>query len=635
MSNNAFKLIKNTAESYNEDIRSYIPTENLKYKFNNPGFALISQRPNPDIDPLRVDTSGETWIWRKGMPQIHWDKLHVIPPLKELIKEFVFYKMQRVAYTTAANVAVELIAIQDQFRNPSIYPWSQENVINILTGLRYQYDKFYAFKEFYQWAAENQKAGFEEEIGWKIRNFRAFRSNEFIEYSNVKQRKHVLSTEEDRAIQKAIKYRVSEVYLPLLTDPEVKYTLEDVANWFGDWPMLPNAAKNDNTLMHQILKSYRALLKNQQALPIPIPISERKPSITGYIARVHYKAKDIIPKLRFFIIRKELIKIQSQIMTHIAYALGARPSQIIGINENSLIKYDVDGEIFYSIDIPSRKKRLTSKIKYSRNSGKSQVDKVSKRRKFPSEIGLGQKIEEYIRLKREAENIGVLRVRELREKPLFITDKRLKVFSDKRPLEVDVASAISNFLLKNGIKRNARALRSNVAQRIADAGYSAEIIAETLDHDSEKNIKFYVNATLKLSEIQDIALANHENYQNRMDELRGIKTINRKDINISSDVISGVVGGSLISAIGVCEKKRTGVKACANEPIYSCYAGCPAFNPFDEINIHKKVLNNLRSDVIENMESDENNEPIRLALTNKELIANVVTIIKIIEEQNS
>ena len=109
-----------------------------------------------------------------------------------------------------------------------------------------------------------------------------------------------------------------------------------------------------------------------------------------------------------------------------------------------------------------------------------------------------------------------------------------------------------------------------------------------------KNVLFYVHAFLTLSEVQDMALAKHDGYQQRMKKLAGAIWIKKEDITPATDVISGVVGHALVSGIGACDRKRKGIGPCENEPVYACYGGCPAFQPFDDIAVHERVLDALK-----------------------------------------
>ena len=149
------------------------------------------------------------------------------------------------------------------------------------------------------------------------------------------------------------------------------------------------------------------MLGNLKVPVIDIPKDERVASVTVYKAQVYYRAGDLIPALRKYIVRDSLIQLRSKILTHLAFALGARPAQqLAGIDEENFVRYDPDGDVFYSIEIPSRKKRSTTTVKKSGNGGKPKIIKQAKRRRFPEEIGLGQKIEAFIALKREAEALG-------------------------------------------------------------------------------------------------------------------------------------------------------------------------------------------------------------------------------------
>ena len=79
------------------------------------------------------------------------------------------------------------------------------------------------------------------------------------------------------------------------------------------------------------------MLGNLKVPVIDIPKDERVASVTGYKAQVYYRAGDLIPALCKYIVRDNLIQLRSKILTHLAFALGARPAQLAGIDEENFV----------------------------------------------------------------------------------------------------------------------------------------------------------------------------------------------------------------------------------------------------------------------------------------------------------
>lgn len=599
------------AEEYDAQIRSYQPTSGLDYKFKNPKTVAVGQRPNPDADPARVDVSGELWQWKLNAGNIVWNTIVVISPLKEAMKAFVCDHIENNAWGTAYSKFKSFKSMQDILKDPSAWPWSQEHVIHLLAAVRIRQD-FTAFRGFYRWAADMQIPGFTHEIAHRIKDIPWQDSPSWDEARRT--RKNVLSLDEERLLRKAL-----EPFAPLEHDPlpesyspDATIHIKKVAGLLGY-----RGAYGDYNQSNTFVKLSRLGVE-------PFETIKQRIGQLGYLDR-YYRMGDVIPAARRYLLQVKLDYLHSNISTHLAFALGPRPAQILGMDEGGFKKQVEDGVTYYSIDVPRRKKKQEGKAS-------------AKRRKFPAEIGLGQKIEEYIRLKRDAESEGIFEQPAAGPIPLFyafdrgfwkVNDPPVKA---KRPNEGSMAFRISNFLHAAGVERSAKDLRSNVAQRLADAGYSAELIKEVLDHQRTDHIKAYVKAALGLSEILQKALATNEDYQSHVAKLRGITVIPIKDITKETDVISGTINHKLISGIGACDRQATGGPPCEQEIVYSCY-GCSDFHPFDDVLTHEQVLTALQAEVIERLQESDGQEPTKLAFAHQETILTVKAIIQLIEEE--
>lgn len=593
------------ADEYNDRIFTYQPLPSLAYKFITPGAAAVGSRPNPE-DPAHADVKGELWRWTPSAGKIDWEKIILVSPLKNAMKSYTCWQIEQNSWGSAVHCYKNFKSAQDTLKDPSEWPWSSEKVLQILASMRTK-EQYSTFKRFYLWAEDMQIPGFDPDIRHRIHDLRwtAIRT----EQEAVRTRKHVLSLSEERLIKEALTSVVPYEHLPL---PEVCNPEETISS------------AQINGLMGYG-KGYRSsggvafivhTLKNLGASPFQTTTLKNKKE---YI----YRLKDVIPAVARYHILNQLNHLRANITTHLAFALGARPSQISSMDESGFKKYEDQGSPYYSIDVPRRKKRYEGKP-------------TAKRRKFPSEIGLGQKIEMYIRLKRAAEEKGMFAPPVSQIVPLFCSygwghwSISAPPTKTKRSGEKAVQNYIRSFVIATGVNRSAKDLRSNVAQRLADAGYSAELIREVLDHARLNHIKAYVQAALGLSEILDRALATHEAYTDHIAKLRGKKLIRITDITSETQVISGTVNRKLISGIGACNLNQN-LDGCEQEIIYSCYR-CSEFHPFDDVGIHERVVESLRAEVTETLTAGYANEPTKLAWTHQETILYVLATIQLARE---
>lgn len=611
MSNQTFEsnvvILDVGADEYDDQIRSYQPPPHLVYRFKNPGTVAVGQRPNHE-DPTRVDVSGEFWKWKNSFGNIVWDTIVLIHPLKEAMKACICYYIENGAWGTAYNKFKQFKAIQDVLKDPLAWPWSQAHVLHLLAAMQ-KITQFSHFKNFYLWAEDMHVPGFTREIAHRIKDI-PFQGSPSPDDESPRTRKHVLSLAEERLLRDALKPLTLYEHdpIPPSGSPEAMLHFDQICGILGYGK---SYRTNFGSNVYRIIEE-RLGLK-------PVPVAEPGSDV-GYF----YRMDEALQAIRRYHLSSKLDYLRRNIATHLAFALGARPSQITGINEEGFKKFVEDGITYYSIDVPRKKKREEGKP-------------TAKRRKFPPEIGLGQKIEAYMQLKREAENEGMYERPVSGPTPLFYGFSpgcwkgAGPVVKPQRPSASSMAQYILHFVKSAGVDRTAKDLRANVAQRLADAGYSAELIKEVLDHERLDHIKAYIQASLGLSEILEKALATHEGYQEHVAKLRGIKIIPVKDIPKDANVISGTVNHRLISGIGGCDRRATGGDQCEQEIVYSCY-GCDDFHPFDDVPTHQQVLKALEAEVVETMQESDPNEPVKLAFSHQETILRVKAIIQLVKE---
>jgi integrase len=139
--------------------------------------------------------------------------------------------------------------------------------------------------------------------------------------------------------------------------------------------------------------------------------------------------------------------------------------------------------------------------------------------------------------------------------------------------------------------RCATELRHTAAQRLVDSGASEEELAEFLGHsDIDTGLVYFqtspnqaerVNKALGLSTVyQKVLKIAHQGFITEH-ELSSLK---------QSEQIAGVPHGIPIAGIGGCS---SGQPACPYNPVTACY-GCRKFMPVNNIEIHKKALEDFR-----------------------------------------
>ena len=166
-----------------------------------------------------------------------------------------------------------------------------------------------------------------------------------------------------------------------------------------------------------------------------------------------------------------------------------------------------------------------------------------------------------------------------------------------RLLGVDSAQAMSQLLVRvatqvTGINVSATDLRHSAAQRLVDAGASQEDVAEFMGHGSITTCLVYYSSSPNQAERVNKALGISSVYQ-QVAKIAHAKFIAPEELRLlkGDQQIAGVPHGIPVSGIGGC---LIGQPACQYNPITSCYS-CRKFMPVIDINLHKRVLEDMRS----------------------------------------
>lgn len=171
---------------------------------------------------------------------------------------------------------------------------------------------------------------------------------------------------------------------------------------------------------------------------------------------------------------------------------------------------------------------------------------------------------------------------------------------EDRLFGINSAQEMSNLIINiasevTGSDISATDLRHTAAQRLVDAGASQEEVAEFLAHSDITTCLVYYRASANQSELVNKALGISEIYR-RVARIAHDRFISPDELaELKSDQqIAGAPHGIPIHGIGGC---ATGQPTCSFNPITSCY-GCHKFMPVTDIDLHRRVLEDMRSVVI-------------------------------------
>lgn len=147
-----------------------------------------------------------------------------------------------------------------------------------------------------------------------------------------------------------------------------------------------------------------------------------------------------------------------------------------------------------------------------------------------------------------------------------------------------------------GTPYGATMLRHTVAQRMADAGYGLEQIADALCQSDYRTPQVYIQNSASEAHMVNAALGLSPVYQ-AVIEVAKTGRINKADLmRLPPDnQIGGIPHGIPIAGIGACTR---GQSLCAWNPVTSCYT-CPEYIAVDDPAVHRDVAESLRPVVMD------------------------------------
>lgn len=175
-------------------------------------------------------------------------------------------------------------------------------------------------------------------------------------------------------------------------------------------------------------------------------------------------------------------------------------------------------------------------------------------------------------------------------------------------------------------------LRHTMAQRLVDSGASQEELAAALGHSVLRTGLVYFDASANQAELVNRALGASQIYQ-VVAKIAREKFINPDELArlTGEQQIAGVPHGIPIAGIGGCS---TGQPACPSNPVTSCY-GCPKFMPVHDLEMHKQVLREFRSVVMQFRDIGQGDMSSPAYLQLQRTISEVQAVITELEAENA
>lgn len=137
-------------------------------------------------------------------------------------------------------------------------------------------------------------------------------------------------------------------------------------------------------------------------------------------------------------------------------------------------------------------------------------------------------------------------------------------------------------------------LRHTAAQALADAGHSRESIGKFLGHVYAHTASVYIHASMQQVDLINTALGASKLYT-KIQVIASGEFVSLEELQRAEEdhQIGGVVGGSLIAGVGLCQ---SGQSHCVYNPVTSCY-GCAKFMPSLEKEPHLEAVEGMRQQV--------------------------------------
>lgn len=177
--------------------------------------------------------------------------------------------------------------------------------------------------------------------------------------------------------------------------------------------------------------------------------------------------------------------------------------------------------------------------------------------------------------------------------------------------------------------RGAHTFRHSAAQRMVNAGANANELKDFLGHTNSSSCLVYFDNSPEQVERINYALAISDVYSKTSRIAHGdIISLEKLNNLPSSKHIAGYPHGIEITRIGGCDLTQN---LFLSNPILSCY-GCSKFMPVNNIYLHEKVEESLKSIVNQFYKQGANDPYSPTYLQLKQVLHNIQTIISELKE---
>lgn len=220
---------------------------------------------------------------------------------------------------------------------------------------------------------------------------------------------------------------------------------------------------------------------------------------------------------------------------------------------------------------------------------------------------------------------------ELKQRNLNANSENNKLFLNQSRVEIILMiKKITTKILGNS--RGANSFRHSAAQRMVNAGATANELSDFLGHSNPDScLVYFANSPEQVERINH-ALSISDVYSKTSLIAHGkILTIEElNDLPIYKQ-LAGFPHGIEITGIGGCDLTQ---KLCPSNPITSCY-GCRKFLPVNNILMHEKVKDSLKGIVLQFYEQGAADPYSPTYLQLKQVLENIESIITELKGENN
>ncbi len=184
-------------------------SEDVNYIFHNPGYVKVRKRVDEQSDIIRTDSN--VWYWedcgRKG--EINWDSLPITNEFKEILKGYLFHRIQSRSLSTIITHDRAFINFISTITTKENFPWTKETVVYIMTeAVGKERNISIAFRKFYDWCVKMNINGFTKTI---LSSLKEEKISLFQPYKNIFLNPIYLTVEDENSILKYLDTEINNI----------------------------------------------------------------------------------------------------------------------------------------------------------------------------------------------------------------------------------------------------------------------------------------------------------------------------------------------------------------------------------------------------------------------------------------